>query len=537
MRKAALPVITALALSLLLPQQPAAAETIEQPLAEGSIQQVGPGLYFSETQSFEIAESDVSAGAIGRRHSVVTRDSGVAAPESAPSSRADMGVFGPGWQAEFLGGTLNRKLEQQAGAIVVTDLGADEAFRYDLTSSVAYPSGGGVNKYETNSGSKITETTKWDASAGAMVTSIVETLGVDLSATEAGDDTFTDAAGNPIPAADLQPTYSWKQAAQGADTWRVTGVGSKINGTSTVGYDAQGRVATIKEPAAGDSPEESLTITYADTTTATVSTFGDFAGRTKQITLTTGSTTQTVARYSYDASGLLRTMANPVESTEPVASYAYDTTGRVADITSPNSGGWDLDFPAGSAAPNVEPAGPARPASQSEFQGAAGINDPNASGPPASDFTGGEISDPQAYPRHCSTATSWLWYTRSGCAAWVAHYGWRSPKWKELPSKYYVVGITYDHCTSSPDKPSRYDFRSACDMHDYGYGLIGNTYKGYRYYLDRSKKSNVDNAFHTTLRDYTCSAYRWKSLCRSIAYAYRKGVNKGNPKNGANATR
>jgi len=536
-RKSVVPLIAALALSLLLPLQPAAADTVDPPLATGEIQQIGPGLYFTEAQSFQIAESDVAVGGIGRRHSVVAQAGSVAKPESAPASRADMGAFGPGWEAEFLGGTLNRKLEQQDGDIVVTDLGVGESFHYDLTSSIAYPSGGGVNKYQTTDGSKITETTKWDTTAGAMVTTIVEILGADLSVTGTGDDTFTDAGGNPVPAADLKPTFAWSQAAPGSDKWRVTSVGSTSNGTSAVAYDAQGRVSTIDEPAAGETPQQSLKVTYASNTTASGTSLGDYTGRAREITLTTGSTTQTVARYAYDASGLLRTMTNPVESADPVASYSYDTIGRVSEISSPANGAWDLTFLAQSAAPNVEESGLARPASQSVFQGAAGINDPSVSSPPATDIIPGEISDPQAYPRQCNTATSWLWYTKSGCAAWAAHYGWHAPYWKKLPSGYYVVGINHDHCTSSPDKPSGYDFRSACDMHDYGYGLIGNTYKGYKYYLDRNKKSNVDNAFHTTLRDYTCSAYRFKSVCRSIAYTYLKFVQRyGNPKNGANAT-
>ncbi|WP_327235021.1 phospholipase A2 [Streptomyces sp. NBC_01317] len=524
----------------MLPQQPAAAaDKIAAPaLAADEIQQIGPGIYLSEIRSFEVADTDVSAGSVGRRHSVVAPASGgPAQPESAPASRADLGVFGPGWEAEFAGGSLSRKLEQQSGAYVVTDLGVNEPVRYDFVSGAAFPDGGGVDKYRSADGSTVTETTKWDAAAGSLVTTVVEVLNANLSTTEEGDDTFTDADGNPIPADDLKPTYTWKQAAPGSDPWRVTGVGSKANGTSSAGYDAQGRVTTIKEPAGADEPAESLTISYAPTTTAAGSVFGDFAGRAKAITLTSGTTTQTVARYAYDASGLLRTVTNPVESAEPSASYSYDTAGRLARTASAANGAWNLDFSAGSAVPNVEATGPARPASESVIQGAPGITDPNATAPPVSDFPGGETSDPQAYPRHCSAATSWLWYTKSGCAAWAAHYGWRAPAWKQLPSRLWVVGIKYDHCTTSPDKPSGYDFRSACDMHDYGYGLIGNTYKGYRYYLDRSKKSNVDNAFHTTLRDYTCSAYRVKRLCRSIAYGYYQAVKKGgNPKNGANRT-
>ncbi|WP_189999953.1 hypothetical protein [Streptomyces rubradiris] len=66
----------------------------------------------------------------------------------------------------------------------------------------------------------------------------------------------------------------------------------------------------------------------------------------------------------------------------------------------------------------------------------------------------------------------------------------------------------------SAARPGGFNFRAACDTHDYGYGLIGNTYKGYKYHLDRSKKSNTDNAFCTTMKTHSCKAYnilvRWK---------------------------
>ncbi|MER8044138.1 phospholipase A2 [Streptomyces sp. NPDC094032] len=535
MRRLTLPAVAALSMALLLPQQTATADTIAQPQATGGIQPIGPGLYYDDIRSFQIAETDAVAGSVGRRHSVTVQADGVARPESAADSRNDLGVFGPSWEAEFLGGTTNRKLQQQGDAVVVTDLGVNEATRYAFTDNVSFPDGGGISKYAAADGSRLTETTRWDDLAGDMVTTIVETLGVDLAATESGDDRAVDANGNALSAADLKPTYTWKQAAPGSDTWRVTGVGNKASGTSSVGYDAQGRVSSIVEPASAEEPEQHIAVSYASATTAAGAGLGDYAGRVKEITVTSGATVQTVASYTYDGSGLLREVTNPVESSSADKTYAYDSTGRVSAVSSATSGSWDLSFPAGSAAPDVESTGPARPAQASTLEGAAGINDPNAIGPPASDITG-ELGGASAYPWYCSTATSWMWYTSSGCAAWVAHYGWRYPQWKQLPSGYWVVGINHDHCTQSPDRPSGYDFRTACDMHDYGYGLIGNTYKGYRYYLDRSKKSAVDDVFYTTLRDYTCSAYRWKSVCRGIAWTYRKGVNNGNPKNGANAT-
>ncbi|MFF3406591.1 phospholipase A2 [Streptomyces sp. NPDC002742] len=519
----------------------AAAAVADPPPADGEIQQVGPGQYSTADNSFEIYETDVAEGLMSRSHTV-TQTGGVARPESAPASRPEMGVFGPGWEAEFVGGQLNRKLEETANSVVVSDLNSNVPITYALKSSIDYPSGGGVKKYATTEGDKLTETTKFDEATGTMVSTVVETLNMAASAADADQSADTDADA-PIGIDILTPTYTWKQAAPGADAWRVTGVGNVAEGNlSTAGYDALGRLSTLKEAASGEAPEQSLVVKYSTATTATSSTPGEFAGRVKEITVTTGATTQTLARYSYDTSGLLRSVANPTEGTEPVSSYAYDSTGRVSDVTSPSNGNWDLSFPGDSAAPNVEPDGPARPTAESPITGAPDITNDAATAPPATDFSDGEISDPEAYPRHCNRATDWLWYLESGCAAWAAHYGWHKPVWKKTPTGNYVVGINNDGCsTPGPNinSPLGYSFRSACDMHDYGYGLIGNTYKGYKYYLDRSKKSNVDNAFYTTMTKYSCNHYFILSRprCYSVAYVYYKAVGlKGNPKNGANAT-
>ncbi|WP_245727446.1 phospholipase A2 [Streptomyces vietnamensis] len=549
MRKIALPAITALSLALLMPQQSMAlttaaqasattAEVPDQPLAEGTLSTIGPGLYSTADKTFQVDENDVDAALIGRRHTVAEQlDGSLAKPESAPATRPEMGVFGPNWEAEFVGGQLNRKLEQQGDKIVVTDLGVDEKITYALKSSIDYPDGGGVKKYATADGSEVTATSKWNDATGTLVTTMVEVLGVDLSTVAAGDDTFTDAAGNPIPAADLKPTYKWQQAATGTDRWRVTSVGNNTYAT-TVQYDAKGRVFKVSTPAAGEKLATSTSVTYADTTTAAGTSFGDYTGRVKQISVTEGATTQTLARYAYDSSGLLRTVTNPSEAAEPAATYAYDGVNRLIDINSPSSGSWDLSFAGNSAAPTATVDGEAVPTPGVPVEGDApddttGVTDP----PPAADFPGGEITDPTSYPSKCSWARHWLYYWKTGCTSKVAHYGWHSPKWKKTPTGYWVRGINHDHCTTAPDKPLGYNFIPACDMHDYGYGLIGNTYKGYKYYLSRNKGLAVDAVFYSTLYWKTCSAYFWKSTCRSLANTYYAAVTVfGRAKNGANAT-
>ncbi|MFE6223406.1 phospholipase A2 [Streptomyces sp. NPDC057854] len=550
-------------LSLLLPQElawagpvaalPAAGTaTVDPPLAEGELREVGPGIYSTADQSFEIYESDVTVGLMGRSHTVSVHPDGVSRPESAPASRKDMGVFGPGWEAEFVGGQLNRKLELKGDTVVITDLTMNAPVTYTLKSALDYPDGGWVRKYATPEGDTFTETTRFNATTGTMVSTGTETTNVAASVPDsdpsADTDTDTDTdADTPTNYNDLTPSYTWKQVGPGADSWRVTGLGSVSNNAlSTITYDSAGRVSTVKDSEIGETTSRLLTVKYSTTTTATSTSHGEFAGRAREITLTDGATVQTLARYSYDASGLLRSVANPVAGIDTVSAYDYDTTGRVSDVTSPSNGEWDLSFPAGATSPNVEPAGPERPAADEPIEGAPGINDPAASGPSPTDFVDGEITDTQANPRYCSAATDWLWYLKRGCASWVAHYGWKSPTYKWTPTGKRVMGVNGDGCsTPGPNihRPNGYNFRAACDMHDYGYGLIGNTYKSYPYYLDRSKKSNVDNAFHTTMKTHSCKAYwwgtRWK--CHNNAWLYYKAVSSkrwgGDPKNGADATR
>lgn len=549
MMKKRLSMLLAVAFVVGAVMSPSSALAAGETESTADIRPVGPGQYFADTMTFEIRETDVSAGVIGRKHSVAAVDGGLAQPKSVPDSRTDLSVFGPGWHAEFLGGTTGRKLEIQSGAILVTDLESGDTNRYELRDSVAFPGGGGVQRYEAEDGSKISETTRWDSAAGAMRTTISETIPMDPGPTEDGDDGFTNGSGDPISSADLSLRYSWEQVgtAQG-DTWRVTGVGAKAYGTSSVRYDSQGRVATVTEPAAGDQPESVLTFHYAASTTATATAFGDYSGQLKEITLKSGSESpETVARYGYDASGLLRTMADPREDASQQATYTYDATGRLNSINSRVYGAWELTFTGDSPAPAATSTSstPDSSSGTPPLTGASGINDQNATGSLPGDFPNGGIAGTLAYPAYCYDAVHWLWYTRSGCAAWAAHYGWHYPDWKPLPTGRRVFGINHDHCTKASDRPSRFrfDFRSACDMHDYGYGLIGNIYKGYWYYLDPNRKSDVDNVFYVTLRDYTCPAYTgtWfgqkrSTICKRWAWTYRQAVRPGNPKNGADAT-
>ncbi|MGW1530206.1 phospholipase A2 [Streptomyces sp. NPDC002159] len=493
----------------------------DQPWSEGTIEQIGPGTYESANKSFSIPETDVSAGLMGRFHKVVGQLEGVSQPQDAPSNRSDLGVFGPSWEAEFLGGQLNRKLTPGSGSITTTDLETKESTRYDLTDSVAGPNGGSVNSYTAADGSKLVETVKWDDLAGVLKTTVVETLNIDLTTPVAGDDVPLDELGNPISAADLKPSFTYKQVGGGGDNWRVTATGNAAYKLTTVSYDSIGRLSIVNLPASPETPAESIKVNYATTTTASGGALGDVTGQVKDITRTSGQTVETLARYSYDGSGLLRKVTNPNTGAD-LSTYTYDANERLATVATP-AYAWDLKYVGDAAAPDA-------------VQTAGTTPNPNDPIDPPSN-TSGPISVADT-PWYCDHAMRWIWLQYSECWATVAHYGWRTPTWKLLPNGRYVLGITYDHCTRSLDKPFGFDFKPACDAHDYAYGVIGNYYRNQPKFMTPDKKVTSDAEFYSLLKNQTCPRYRARTWCTIVAAIYRQAVRwGGNPKNGANATR
>ncbi|MCC3775065.1 phospholipase A2 [Streptomyces sp. UNOB3_S3] len=289
-------------------------------------------------------------------------------------------------------------------------------------------------------------------------------------------------------------TFVWEQVG---GLWRVTGFGTARTGMDRVTYDDQGRVSRLTEgtPGGTDKPgERHVEIHYSDATTARAGSPGRFKGYVETITYASDDRSRPipVADYQYDSDGQLVTATDP--RTGQQSTYAYDGAGRIIAISTPRYGAWRLHYPSVGSTPTVERTG--RPGT----------------------LTPG-----------CPEAVDWMW-GKAGCwADPVRHYGLRNPGWKTTPTGKAVVGISYDHCTWAPDRPDGFDFRTACDMHDYGYGVIATKLLPY------NKKVAVDDVFYTTLKDHTCPAYskwvRW--ACYSDAWIYRQGVRAGDPNNGA----
>ncbi|GGW00559.1 hypothetical protein GCM10010230_28930 [Streptomyces narbonensis] len=517
MHRIAFPIVASasLSLALLLPQSASAAvaDVPDQPSVAGEFRTLGPGLYTSTPSRYRIAENDVAVGLMSRSQTV-TRQADSTQAQDAPAGRPDLGVFGPGWTAEFLGGRLNRSLTRGSGFLTTTDLGVSESVRYDLTNQLDRPDGGHLITYTAPDGSTITESAVWDDAAGVLRTTVTETVNLGLATAPAGDDVPVNALGQPVPAADLKPIFTWKQVAGGA--WRVTGVGTKAFRTTTVAYDSKGRVQQIDEPARGETPARSVKVSYASATTAAGTALGDVAGRAKDITVTEGATVQTRARYAYDVRGLLRKTTDPASGLD-LNAYTYDGYDRVVTATTDEGARWELTYTGDAVAPQARETTGTLPVPGGPVTGAASQNEPEGVAPGPEEFLDPDVSLPLPYPGPCSTAGSWMLYASEGCSTKVAHHGWRNPSWKQLKSGTFVRGVDNDHCTTAPDRPLGYDFRAACDAHDYGYGTIGNSYKEHRYSLSRSQVAEVDALFWDMLYDRTCRGYAVKSPCRAAA--------------------
>ncbi|MEV6871634.1 phospholipase A2 [Amycolatopsis sp. NPDC051128] len=384
-------------------------------------------------------------------------------------------VLGPNWRLEPLGGMLGDRLK---------DFSANGYVQINLTS------GTDSNRYLAD-----------PATPGRFVAEDGSTV------VKNPDGTFTEHS-----SAETGTTRTWTAAG---DDYLVSGVRDADGGTTVVTYDAQGRVRVIASPTVpqdacvppGSPACGTATFNYATTTTATRTQFGDVAGQLKDISYDPAGdpAPTTVVGYAYDAAARLRQVKDLRQvDGEPIStsSYSYDAAGNITQLTTPADGTWNLTYSA-----------PGR------MTGAS------------------KAATLMALPAHCKYASQYLWGT-DGCWAGPVPMEYGGPKlqprWKRTPGNKAVVGVNNDNCTSpTGSRPSGFDFRVACDMHDYGYGII---YLKTREW-DKSKKSAVDSVFYTTLRDYTCNAYSnayiprvtWtrRSLCRDWAWKYYQGVKYG----------
>ncbi|MEV4753417.1 phospholipase A2 [Streptosporangium sp. NPDC049248] len=386
-------------------------------------------------------------------------------------------VLGPNWRLEPLDGVLGKRLKDNSasGYIQINETTGTSSLRF-----LADPANPGT----------------FTATEGGTVV-------------KNGDGTFTHTA-------DTGLSYTWSNI--GSD-YLITKMGNADTGMTLITYDAQGRVGQITQPLtpqddcslANATGCSSATFNYATSTTATSSVFGDVTGQLKAISYDAAGDTASVTAitYRYDNLTRLREVRDDRQiDGDPVKTwtYSYDSAGNITQLDTPSEGKWTLTYSA---------AGKLATATQPPTLRAAAAS--------------------------CTYAADYMLYGRCSTKVDIlkgSGYEYRTPFWKSTLTGGSVYGITNDGC-SAPligDKPKSWiNFKSACDAHDYGYGLIRNTTQPQSSTLrglPRSKRPSVDSAFHTIMTKRICAALKGiygvpgtrREVCNDYADLFYRGV-------------
>ncbi|TMR25433.1 phospholipase [Nonomuraea turkmeniaca] len=103
--------------------------------------------------------------------------------------------------------------------------------------------------------------------------------------------------------------------------------------------------------------------------------------------------------------------------------------------------------------------------------------------------------------------------TATGAGAWLS--AWQNQgAWAD-----YAFDWSTDLCSSSPDQPLGFDFRTPCRRHDFGY----RNYKSVNQFP--ANKSRIDDAFYFDMKQ-VCARYSGvsKSTCDGLAWTYYQAV-------------
>ncbi|WP_405095463.1 RHS repeat-associated core domain-containing protein [Micromonospora sp. NBC_01412] len=300
-------------------------------LASADTGQVGPGSVNLVTGNYQISQSDVSVPGLGISRTVNSRQPGGLDP-----------LFGPGWVSGLVVTDADAPFTRLTtyGSLVQVKLPNDSTIGFTKVDSA------GVN-YESQSGA---ESYNLTFNSATSTFTLADGAGNVVTFTR----TSTDPANVYTPTAAIAPgsgnttTYSWEKATVGSnEIMRPTRMLAPVPAGVTCTTLVKGCRA--------------LTFTYATATTATGladGTWGDYAGRVKQISYTAwdpdlatpAMRTVVLARYTYDNGGRLRTFSDPrldytSGGTQQLRTvYYYNGDGIIVSLTPPAEQTWQFSY-------------------------------------------------------------------------------------------------------------------------------------------------------------------------------------------------
>ncbi|MFI6402303.1 DNRLRE domain-containing protein [Streptomyces sp. NPDC050548] len=292
----------------------------------GPTRDIGPGSVNLLTGSYSIVETDADLFDMQVLRRAVSRTS----EREVEDDAATVSAFGPGW-------TAGTGADVQAAGFSTITKSSDSAITLtglDQETNVSFTLSNG----------------KWTSTDADWLT---------LTGTTSGT-SFTLADGSGI--------VSTFQLSSTAGTWKLDTVAdTSTDDTITVaqavfsGDDVLARPKYSVTAANGTDPADCVTdltkvgcraleYVYADSTTATTSSFGGYTGRVSEVRLwaadpgASKTTSTAVAAYAYDSSGYLRQAWDPRVSTALKTNYTYDNTDRIVTYTEPGQRAWTFTY-------------------------------------------------------------------------------------------------------------------------------------------------------------------------------------------------
>jgi RHS repeat-associated protein len=309
--------------------------------------EVGPGNVSLLSGNFGLSRDDVSIDAYGSPLTLSRTYN------SLDANAGTNGAFGPGWVSSLpvdQAGSEYAELyeEPNSTAVVVDATGEEYAFAKNADGT-----------YATITGlEELTLTATRDASGTATAYLLADVTG---SATE-----FT----KPEGATRFVPTRIDQPDTSGAFKISYTVENGRARPSEIMAPPPPGVVdgpagtsggaTTSPSPDAQQSGNRTLTFVYADSTTASAGTLGDYAGRLAEVRFTahdpaTGlPSTDPVAAYQYDETGRLRAAWDPRISPALKETYDYSADGLLMRVTPAGVEPWTLTYAA--AASQSDPA-------------------------------------------------------------------------------------------------------------------------------------------------------------------------------------
>ncbi|WEH40023.1 DNRLRE domain-containing protein [Streptomyces sp. AM 2-1-1] len=292
----------------------------------GPARNIGPGSVNLLTGNYSVVETDTDSFDMKLLRRAVSRTS----ERDGEDDASLVDAFGPGWAAgsgaNVQAAGFSTVTKNSDSAVTLT--GFDQETTISFTRTNGTWSSGGENSLTLTGTTDATTFTLADDSGIVSTFRLSGTVGTwkldtvaDTSTSDAVSVSQAVISGTEILA---RPKYS-VTAASGVNP------ADCITNLTKVGCRA-------------------LEFVYADSTTATASTFGDYTGRVSQVRLWAANpgagaaTSNAAVSYAYDSSGHLRQVWDPRISPALKTTYTYDSADRIATYTAPGRQPWSFTY-------------------------------------------------------------------------------------------------------------------------------------------------------------------------------------------------